>query len=142
MRAVVQPCLQQFDRALLSLCHFALTNLDLSSFYFFLLPLLSFIFLRLLESFLFFFFNDTATTEIYTLSLHDALPICERYRLPAEHHAAADGGLYGQLVFARAPVLVVSAAAALAALSVDVMAARVAGGECEDRKSTRLNSSH
>src|ERR1051326_9348479 len=24
-----------------------------------------------------FFFNDTATTEIYTLSLHDALPICE-----------------------------------------------------------------
>src|SRR2546425_7129921 len=27
-------------------------------------------------SFSFFFFNDTATTEIYTLSLHDALPIC------------------------------------------------------------------
>src|SRR2546426_5816292 len=27
--------------------------------------------------FSFFFFNDTATTEIYTLSLHDALPICE-----------------------------------------------------------------
>src|SRR5208283_6185202 len=27
-------------------------------------------------SFCFFFFNDTATTEIYTLSLHDALPIC------------------------------------------------------------------
>ena len=26
-------------------------------------------------SFFFFFFNDTATTEIYTLSLHDALPI-------------------------------------------------------------------
>src|SRR5215471_21779995 len=26
-------------------------------------------------SFIFFFFNDTATTEIYTLSLHDALPI-------------------------------------------------------------------
>src|SRR5689334_24429417 len=26
--------------------------------------------------FLFFFFNDSATTEIYTLSLHDALPIC------------------------------------------------------------------
>src|SRR2546429_8429047 len=25
----------------------------------------------------FFFFNDTATTEIYTLSLHDALPICK-----------------------------------------------------------------
>src|SRR2546430_11007048 len=30
---------------------------------------------RLLTVFLFFFFNDTATTEIYTLSLHDALPI-------------------------------------------------------------------
>src|SRR5476651_1317132 len=28
--------------------------------------------------FFFFFFNDTATTEIYTLSLHDALPICPR----------------------------------------------------------------
>src|SRR5215475_15113218 len=27
----------------------------------------------------FFFFNDTATTEIYTLSLHDALPICGRH---------------------------------------------------------------
>src|SRR5476651_2893943 len=35
-------------------------------------------------SFFFFFFNDTATTEIYTLSLHDALPICDasaRHRL-------------------------------------------------------------
>src|SRR2546430_8896179 len=31
--------------------------------------------LRLLRLCLFFFFNDTATTEIYTLSLHDALPI-------------------------------------------------------------------
>src|SRR5256885_4032247 len=29
---------------------------------------------------LFFFFNDTATTEIYTLSLHDALPICQPAR--------------------------------------------------------------
>src|SRR3712207_8151534 len=29
---------------------------------------------------MFFFFNDTATTEIYTLSLHDALPICTRSR--------------------------------------------------------------
>src|SRR5256885_9136918 len=32
--------------------------------------------------FLFFFFNDTATTEIYTLSLHDALPICTREPTP------------------------------------------------------------
>src|SRR5437016_14564058 len=31
-----------------------------------------------LVSFFFFFFNDTATTEIYTLSLHDALPIYSR----------------------------------------------------------------
>src|SRR2546427_12790649 len=30
----------------------------------------------------FFFFNDTATTEIYTLSLHDALPICREQRAP------------------------------------------------------------
>src|SRR2546430_6472245 len=30
-------------------------------------------------SFFFFFFNDTATTEIYTLSLHDALPICSAF---------------------------------------------------------------
>src|SRR3712207_9235400 len=33
---------------------------------------------RRLRGFLFFFFNDTATTEIYTLSLHDALPISWR----------------------------------------------------------------
>src|SRR6266571_4757939 len=31
---------------------------------------------REIADFLLFFFNDTATTEIYTLSLHDALPIC------------------------------------------------------------------
>src|SRR6267142_7293606 len=39
----------------------------------------------MLQFFLFFFFNDTATTEIYTLSLHDALPICAAgaSRLPA-----------------------------------------------------------
>src|SRR5207248_10585715 len=39
---------------------------------------LLFVFLILFSSsfFFFFFFNDTATTEIYTLSLHDALPIC------------------------------------------------------------------
>src|SRR2546425_4195631 len=30
-------------------------------------------------TFFFFFFNDTATTEIYTLSLHDALPILQAY---------------------------------------------------------------
>src|SRR3712207_8611425 len=40
----------------------------------------------------FFFFNDTATTEIYTLSLHDALPICrffspETTLMPADQFA-------------------------------------------------------
>src|SRR5216683_8411299 len=34
-------------------------------------------------SFLFFFFNDTATTEIYTLSLHDALPISPWFLPPS-----------------------------------------------------------
>src|SRR2546429_8484900 len=36
---------------------------------------------RHLLAFSFFFFNDTATTEIYTLSLHDALPICRKPHL-------------------------------------------------------------
>src|SRR6267142_7182847 len=40
--------------------------------------LLFIIFLYILFFFFFFFFNDTATTEIYTLSLHDALPISIR----------------------------------------------------------------
>src|SRR3989440_10938322 len=35
---------------------------------------------------LFFFFNDTAPTEIYTLSLHDALPISGALRQPRRHH--------------------------------------------------------
>src|SRR5256885_13038556 len=57
---------------------------------------------------LFFFFNDTATTEIYTLSLHDALPISpgpfrlavlpvRRQRLRLEGHGAV-GGLAGHVV--------------------------------------------
>src|SRR2546430_892792 len=37
---------------------------------------------------MFFFFNDTATTEIYTLSLHDALPILNRAALEREAFAA------------------------------------------------------
>src|SRR3989304_6430640 len=36
------------------------------------------------KSIFFFFFNDTETTEIYTLSLHDALPIC----LPSDTHSS------------------------------------------------------
>src|SRR2546429_7925458 len=50
------------------------------------LVLLLFISLISLILFFFFFFNDTATTEIYTLSLHDALPIS---------HGAAQGGRIG-----------------------------------------------
>src|SRR5688572_32996951 len=42
----------------------------------------------------FFFFNDTATTEIYTLSLHDALPICPTDigdgRVPGSLHAGTN----------------------------------------------------
>src|SRR6202023_4416365 len=38
----------------------------------------------------FFFFNDTATTEIYTLSLHDALPICSDHWSCAPCHNDVD----------------------------------------------------
>src|SRR5256885_11820677 len=41
---------------------------------------------RLILSFFFFFFNDTATTEIYTLSLHDALPIYVKHALSASEY--------------------------------------------------------
>src|SRR2546430_13107927 len=63
----------------------------------------------------FFFFNDTATTEIYTLSLHDALPIYSRCR--AEGRSCAQDFSGGN---------------------------RSGGARCckRDRKSTRLNSSH
>src|SRR5215468_12063100 len=68
-----------------------------------------------LSFFFFFFFNDTATTEIYTLSLHDALPICSP-RL-TESSSAADS----------------------TRSSRDSGNSRPFG---VDRKSTRLNSSH
>src|SRR5256885_6660447 len=41
-----------------------------------------------MEFYFFFFFNDTATTEIYTLSLHDALPICRDARRGRAMHRA------------------------------------------------------
>src|SRR2546427_11395801 len=63
----------------------------------------------------FFFFNDTATTEIYTLSLHDALPISSRIVSIA----------HGQAVIPRT------------CTPIDLRTS-IAG----DRKSTRLNSSH
>src|SRR5205085_10393922 len=48
--------------------HISINSPPSSSFFFFTMS-------SSLPHFLFFFFNDTATTEIYTLSLHDALPI-------------------------------------------------------------------
>src|SRR5258706_2259214 len=46
----------------------------------------------------FFFFNDTATTEIYTLSLHDALPICVDGVLEFEDFAFdIDGDFFGEV---------------------------------------------
>src|SRR5438093_3306627 len=51
-------------------------------------------------SYFLFFFNDTATTEIYTLSLHDALPISgfgrtDTHELPSSLTWGPDGWLYG-----------------------------------------------
>src|SRR2546427_13191733 len=76
---------------------------------------------------LFFFFNDTATTEIYTLSLHDALPISQVtvFNLSRERLEALDT-LYQGRVTTMAPHPVWIEQAVLEA----------------DRKSTRLNSSH
>src|ERR1043166_9060430 len=45
--------------------------------------------------FFFFFFNDTATTEIYTLSLHDALPIYADQVHPLRHAAAGSNCFRG-----------------------------------------------
>src|SRR2546430_13688175 len=71
----------------------------------------------MLEVSSFFFFNDTATTEIYTLSLHDALPICSAgVEIP---------GAFGVFEHPRVPI------------PADPPMCLV-----EDRKSTRLNSSH
>src|SRR2546429_6378983 len=72
----------------------------------------------------FFFFNDTATTEIYTLSLHDALPISfSLLASPTPQQVAPE----------PSPLVPQPAASAPAgAMTVYV----------RDRKSTRLNSSH
>src|SRR2546426_4693047 len=69
---------------------------------------------------LFFFFNDTATTEIYTLSLHDALPIYDSN--------------YAELLWRRnLPVSV---------LEAHWKPTSARAPTRSDRKSTRLNSSH
>src|SRR5258705_969849 len=54
----------------------------------------SLIILTTLTSFTFFFFNDTATTEIYTLSLHDALPICPLDGQPQDRQLPGGGRLW------------------------------------------------
>ena len=56
------------------------------------------------ESVFFFFFNDTATTEIYTLSLHDALPIStSQFFINLKHNSFLDNGArdYGYAVFGK-----------------------------------------
>src|SRR2546428_9416254 len=73
----------------------------------------------------FFFFNDTATTEIYTLSLHDALPISSRFRVAATI----------TLPLALPAIISGFILAVLQALALF-------GSPAIDRKSTRLNSSH
>src|SRR3712207_8021260 len=82
----------------------------------------------------FFFFNETAASEIYTLSLHDALPILATTEMPPEATgvAAGVGGDAGTAVGE-----VVSAAPALG-----VTASPETTIVPRDRKSTRLNSSH
>src|SRR2546427_2397128 len=77
----------------------------------------------------FFFFNDTATTEIYTLSLHDALPILHLLvrTVGAQGHACRPGA-------AAEPGLQRGGGRA-----GQVRRLREPG---QDRKSTRLNSSH
>src|SRR3712207_8637037 len=80
---------------------------------------------------LFFFFNDTATTEIYTLSLHDALPIClniVELKLPRLRDRRED-----------IPYLT---AAFVRDTSERLQKPLLGLTPGADRKSTRLNSSH
>src|SRR3712207_7761109 len=79
---------------------------------------------RLQTALYIFFFNDTATTEIYTLSLHDALPISSGAPVVPSWHA---GRLPPQW---KHPGCMGRAGAVLP------------GKARPDRKSTRLNSSH
>src|SRR2546426_7976699 len=56
--------------------------------------------------FFFFFFNDTATTEIYTLSLHDALPICRGHCTGGGEVRRPDGGGFHQVQRLKQALLV------------------------------------
>src|SRR5690348_18120350 len=79
---------------------------------------------------------DTATTEIYTLSLHDALPIL----VPG---ALAEAVIVGHQLPGVAAIIG-AVDAALLGLDDGPHAIRISAGNgyAEDRKSTRLNSSH
>src|SRR3712207_8785805 len=79
----------------------------------------------------FFFLNDTATTEIYTLSLHDALPIC----------LAESGGVQRQQG-ARLHRLVRVVGTEHVVHDEDLTVLVRPQPDGLDRKSTRLNSSH
>src|SRR3712207_8042248 len=86
-----------------------------------------------------FFFNDTATTEIYTLSLHDALPIYAGSRPPQRVGGAAARPVYlvGDDLARR------GRGGWQGTLDLPVPVQVVAEGDpAGDRKSTRLNSSH
>src|SRR3712207_7333723 len=84
--------------------------------------------------FLFFFFNDTATTEIYTLSLHDALPIYIRGR-QVSLEGLDQPGVQLLCVFEMTQGVALFKGVAK---DGDPLLQLGAG----DRKSTRLNSSH
>src|SRR2546427_13049355 len=78
----------------------------------------------------FFFFNDTATTEIYTLSLHDALPISRSARREHRHRAQHDRGQHAHPRSAGAVAVSDPGAAEPAAgAQADQRAARLPGGE-------------
>src|SRR3712207_7137495 len=79
---------------------------------------------------MFFFFNDTATTEIYTLSLHDALPISRTRPIRLATNSTAIASSAGQTAHRDRP-----ARPARPVLGVTT-------NRPGDRKSTRLNSSH
>src|SRR3712207_8259711 len=81
----------------------------------------------------FFFFNDTATTEIYTLSLHDALPIF----LSLQRGGGIDVTLAGGSVFPLEAERVIVYCRAYHRLWRVFTCVTIG-----DRKSTRLNSSH
>src|SRR3712207_6855973 len=85
-----------------------------------------------------FFFNDTATTEIYTLSLHDALPISRRLAAAV----AVSIGLHALAAAAGAPIQLAPGVLANQFIVSPDGALVVFQSYLGDRKSTRLNSSH